>query len=688
MKKPLVSIIIPVYNGANYLAEAIDSALKQTYKNIEVLVINDGSTDNGETDKIAKSYGNKIRYFKKVNGGVASALNLGVEEMKGEYFSWLSHDDLYFANKVEKELKVIETLSPRSVVYCNYKVINESGEVTAQSNLKPLRYKLPFALIKDRFIHGCSLLIPKQAFTEAGLFKLELRHTQDFDLWFRLMALGYKFHLVSDHLIAGRRHLNQDSVKKSDQLFIEEDELYKNALNLFMPKIFFTPRQNVSLSYLDLAINFKILGLAKASKLAYELSQKHLTLIDWPFWFIKNLIYILWFRQFSKPLQLLVQVVRKIKRLRKRGNQNISQNKTDKRIHLCLIGNINSSHNLKLLDFLKEQNFQITFISTRKGIFPGIKVISVARKKFEPVIFWFFRFIFTTGKIIKKISPDIVQGNSLTPGGIAACFSGFRPFVVYAWGSDIYNFSKYNFFLKKMVQKTLREANIILGTSEAMVSTIKKISCKNINFQSIRFGIDLETFRKKKNNLAHKMALDNCRIVLCPRSIGKIYNSQNLIKAIAGIKDENTKLALINSSADWIYYNQVKSYITKNNLENKIIFLPPVANRDMVEYYNLADTVISVTDWDGCSVSVLEAMAAEAKIITNQLPYLKDFIEDKNIWITSNNPADITRTIKSALKIPKEQYQPIGKRNRRIIAQKANLKNCFLPLLKTYKNLQ
>ena len=81
MEMPLVSIVIPVYNGADYLGEAIDSALKQSYSNCEILVVNDGSTDDGRTEQVALSYGDKIRYFSKENGKVSTALNLGIKEI-------------------------------------------------------------------------------------------------------------------------------------------------------------------------------------------------------------------------------------------------------------------------------------------------------------------------------------------------------------------------------------------------------------------------------------------------------------------------------------------------------------------------------------------------------------------------------------------------------------------------------
>ena len=105
-----VSIIIPVYNGSNFIKQSIKSAINQTYKNIEIIVVNDGSTDNGRTENIVKEFGDKVRYICKKNGGVASALNLGIKEATGEYISWLSHDDIYKPNKIEKQIEMLEKL--------------------------------------------------------------------------------------------------------------------------------------------------------------------------------------------------------------------------------------------------------------------------------------------------------------------------------------------------------------------------------------------------------------------------------------------------------------------------------------------------------------------------------------------------------------------------------------------------
>ena len=187
---PKVSIIIPVYNGSNFLKDAIESALAQIYKNIEILVINDGSRDNGKTAKIARSFGKKIRYFEKENGGVASALNFGIKKMTGDYFSWLSHDDIYYTNKIgcqiEHLLKDQKKLR-KVVLFSDFELIESRGCHLTFVKTGHLASRFIYTLFDERFIHGCTTLVPKKAFKEVGLFNEKLKNAQDYEMWFRLM---------------------------------------------------------------------------------------------------------------------------------------------------------------------------------------------------------------------------------------------------------------------------------------------------------------------------------------------------------------------------------------------------------------------------------------------------------------------------------------------------------------------
>lgn len=214
---PLVSIIIPVYNGSNYMCEAIDSALNQTYKNVEVLVINDGSDDNGDTRAIAMTFGNRIRYFEKENGGVSSALNLGIRKMRGEYFSWLSHDDLYEPEKIERQIAAINMFENSNLVcLCRSKHINEAGEPLAGA------VKLPFSnmsitswqdalkqLLCVGTFNGCAFLLPKELFRKCGFFNEELRFCQDTLMWINVFMAQYDLIYIDYVGVQGRIHKKQ-----------------------------------------------------------------------------------------------------------------------------------------------------------------------------------------------------------------------------------------------------------------------------------------------------------------------------------------------------------------------------------------------------------------------------------------------------------------------------------------------
>jgi glycosyltransferase involved in cell wall biosynthesis len=210
--RPKVSIVIPVYNGADYVAQAIESALDQTYPNIEVLVINDGSNDDEATANIARSFGQRIRYFEKANGGVATALNLGIEEATGDYISWLSHDDLYLPHKVATQIEFLRELDNREVVlYSDYHLIDEKSRVLSTVRLDHQSLsRTPLYSVLRGSIHGCSTLVPSQAFETFGGFDTDLATTQDYALWFR-MARQIPFIHLPNPLICSRWHPAQGS---------------------------------------------------------------------------------------------------------------------------------------------------------------------------------------------------------------------------------------------------------------------------------------------------------------------------------------------------------------------------------------------------------------------------------------------------------------------------------------------
>jgi glycosyltransferase involved in cell wall biosynthesis len=227
---PKASIIIPVFNGGDYLREAIDSAINQTYQNKEIIVVNDGSNDDGRTDAIARSYNDKIVYLEKSNGGVASALNLGIANMKGDYFSWLSHDDTYYPEKLSSQIEYLSSLEdPTAIIICGFAIIDKNGNtihcVNPRKTFTQEQLRVPlFALLHGQ-VNGCCLLIHKSHFHKAGLFDERLLRTQDFDLWFKMMR-DARVECHENVLCGIRTHGGQGSKRHIDEFADEGNMLW------------------------------------------------------------------------------------------------------------------------------------------------------------------------------------------------------------------------------------------------------------------------------------------------------------------------------------------------------------------------------------------------------------------------------------------------------------------------------
>ncbi len=246
MNEPLVSIIIPAYNAANYIEEAIESALNQTYKNFEIVVVNDGSKDNGETKKAVLKYGDKVRYFEKENGGSSSALNEGIRNMRGEWFSWLSHDDLYYPDKLQTEIDFLRKLNiekndkiENHIIFAAADMIDANGKIIKKASpaiLKKTDEKINsdngninlIAIPTSEGFHGCSCLIHKSVFDSISMFDEKLKLLNDMDMWFRICSYGYKVHYIPCALVKGRVHSKQVSVGIGYSYHNPEQDMFWN----------------------------------------------------------------------------------------------------------------------------------------------------------------------------------------------------------------------------------------------------------------------------------------------------------------------------------------------------------------------------------------------------------------------------------------------------------------------------
>ena len=277
MYTPKVSIVIPVYNGADFVAEAIDSALAQSYPNIEVIIVNDGSCDGGATEQVILGYGERVRYFSTPNGGVASALNLGIRHADGEYISWLSHDDLYVPNKVQRSIEfLMATNQTEAIIYSDYSVFTDSPN---RDTIMPLRGVAPeefrYWLTIENSLHGCTLLIPRVAFEFCGYFNEELRTTQDYDLWFR-MAKNFRFVHLPEVLVKARSHGQQGSITMGDVARRECNALLSGFVkDLSVDELRLGSGAHPIVAYMELARSMRRRGFEEAATTSIRLGLQN-----------------------------------------------------------------------------------------------------------------------------------------------------------------------------------------------------------------------------------------------------------------------------------------------------------------------------------------------------------------------------------------------------------------------------
>ncbi len=205
MLMPLVSVIIPTYNHARYVIQAIESVLNQTYPNIEILVIDDGSIDHTAT--VLKPYLRKINYIYKKNGGTSSALNRGIKESNGKYICWLSADDMFEPEKTAKQVAQMESNDLLGFCYSSFTIVDAVGKPGDEihSFYFENQRDMVLKLMEGCFINGSTVMLRKSTLEKIGDFDETLPTAHDYEMWFRILR-NYSCGFIDEQLLKYRWH--------------------------------------------------------------------------------------------------------------------------------------------------------------------------------------------------------------------------------------------------------------------------------------------------------------------------------------------------------------------------------------------------------------------------------------------------------------------------------------------------
>jgi glycosyltransferase involved in cell wall biosynthesis len=236
-----VGVVIPAYNAALFLPESIESVLNQTYQDFELIVVDDGSTD--DTRKVLEAYRDRLSYFHRENGGISKARNMGIKSASVKYIALLDADDIWLPDKLEKQIAFFNKHPELGVVFCDLKFFDEkrTGYTTFWKDTGYLdemtrehkKIRKPFVkLMRKNFILSSSVVVKKECFDKAGLFDESVRcpGAEDKDMWLRIAA-QYDMGCVPACLV--KRRTRPYPRKSLESVFISIIEVVEKMERMF-----------------------------------------------------------------------------------------------------------------------------------------------------------------------------------------------------------------------------------------------------------------------------------------------------------------------------------------------------------------------------------------------------------------------------------------------------------------------
>jgi len=629
MKNPKVSVVIPAYNHERYVGEAIQSVLDQTFQDLELIIINDGSTDNTETE-ILKFKDERIRYFSQENRGLSATLNRGIELARGEYFNFLPSDDAFLPEKLATQLKAFEESKEIGVVFSYQLVVDGEGKEIKDDPIIDW-FTVPFetkeeifpALFERDFLSVPTALIRMECFKKIGLFDESLKTAQDYDLWMRILKY-YDLQLIKRPLLKLRWHGANLTYQTTPATELERAKvLLKAYRNLNIEDIFPSLHQKKDAfayaeAYEKLATYMEKSGIPALLPISqiYKNRGKHLTEKKEDIFLFKREdgeeteegFYQGGFGEDSGKIHVLIET----RSLDKGGLEEVIYG---------IVTHLDPNLFLPVVVCIEAGGFTADRI--RKA---GIPVEVLGEEKEKEYV-----------EILNQYRIDLVNTHYSLFGSAIAYRKGIPVISVlhstYSWfsGNILDEFRRYNKYVSKY---------IAVSTKVASFSTYRF----NIDQKRLRVipdGIDIGRFEGKEIpgfSIRKSLGLhEDDFVFLHVGAINPVKMHNLLVAAMRELSKTHprVKLLCIGQVLYEEYYHFIQRRIVEYQLDQCMKLIGFVENPGA--YYQSADAFVLPSLFEGWGIATVEAMYHGLPLILTRVGGAEELIKDRDIGILIDN---------------------------------------------------
>lgn len=672
---PLVSVLMCVWNSEKFIGPAIESILAQTYKNFELVIADDGSTDH--TKEIINLFDDpRVKYFYKEHSGLAKSRNFARANCLGEYSVIMDSDDLIHPEMLEKEVAAF-AFDPEAsqVVYAELELMGANGE-KSETVWKYKNYE-QCDIIPELFQAGknvvpeASMMIPRALWQNTGEYNSEIRDS-DNEFIARLARHTERFISVEEPLYRYRRHDGSMSLGSLGERALSSLTMLRKMLEIFHPEELFPNLKWKELDYRQKTAEFNFLvgqnlwnhcKTYKSVGVCNEFLKETVSYVNRA---IETDPVHPGARTLARQISSVFPESKsdlKIKR--------VSANKVRTSLKVLYLADCRSQHSQRYARYFKNRGHDVHVfdVSGCCENLEGINLHFPHRTKTD--VSYEDRLIdnvFSLNELIEKIKPDILHGHYITEWCWWGAMSGFQPFVITSWGSDIF-LDPRDTFVRRFNSFCLKNSPLLTSDSIDLLNATCQLRGDSENVHYIPFGIDTKFFRPDydSSGLAARIGAVKKRIVLSPRQFKPEANIHVLIEAIPKVLKivPDTvfilKTYLTNNGAFSDYERKLHSMVTEKGLQDNVIFLQDIDFAEMPALYNLADVMVTLRDTDGSACAMLESMACNTPVIASNIGSMREWIRDgeNGKIVNQHDPDSVAAAVIEILSNPQksEKYK-------------------------------